>query len=344
MRVGLSGRPRRPIRPIVSISEVEVALMKHRVAWLVSGLGIIVLGILLCLVCTVAARHGNMLERASALAEEGEIPAALSALQAADEHYEQTFWGVPQGPLLNALSCLGFSQRADIRLRLAEMAYREGDRLLGLYGRAQLAAQIGETQNGAAPRTPNLEDVKEQFTNAVTQYKEARSLTEDAQRRFAARANGARAMTQLFLVEGFLDKEQDNQAGLKQGLMRAIKLLQEALDALYTDTVRVSSTEERNLVLLLEALTRFERRPDVEADERRRLAQFFRDTEFEPDVAPLGEVLRSTDSQALSRAESSMREFLLNQSPSALDENERDPSGSRSGRGSADSGGEGGTH
>ena len=58
--------------------------------------------------------------------------------------------------------------------------------------------------------------------------------------------------------------------------------------------------------------------PDVEADERRRLAQFFRNTEFEQDVAPLGEILRSTDPQALSRAETSMREFLLNQSPLSL--------------------------
>ena len=186
--------------------------------------------------------------------------------------------------------------------------------------------------------------MKQQFSIAVAQYKDAQALTQDPQRQFTARANGARAMTQLFMVRGFLGEEQSDQAGLKQGLMRAIKLLQEALDALYTDAVRVSSTEERSLVLLLEALTRFERRPDVEADERRRLAQFFSNTHFEPDVAPLGEILRSTDSQALSRAESSMREFLLNQSPSDLRENERDPSGSRSGRGSADSGGEGGTH
>lgn len=317
--------------------------MKHRVAWLLSGLGIIVLGALLCLVGTVAAKHGEALERASALAAAGDTAAALSALQAADDQYEETFWGVPQGPLLNALSCLGFSQRADIRLRLAEMAYLEGERLLGLYARAQLAVEVGEALNGAAA-TPSLEDVKQQFSAAVAQYKEARTLSQDPHRQFTARANGARAMTQLFMVRGFLGEEQSDQAGLKQGLMRAVKLLQEALDALYTDAVRVSSTEERSLVLLLEALTRFERRPDVEADERRRLAQFFRNTEFEPDVAPLGEILRSTDSQALSRAESSMREFLLNQSPDTLREDERDPSGSRSGRGSADSGGEGGTH
>ena len=317
--------------------------MKHRVAWLLSGLGIIVLGALLCLVGTVAAKHGEALERASALAAAGDTAAALSALQAADDQYEETFWGVPQGPLLNALSCLGFSQRADIRLRLAELAYIEGERLLGLYGRARLAVEVGEALNGAAA-TPSLEDVKEQFSAAVAQYKEAQALSQDPHRQFTARANGARAMTQLFMVRGFLGEEQSDQAGLKQGLMRAVKLLQEALDALYTDAVRVSSTEERSLVLLLEALTRFERRPDVEADERRRLAQFFRNTEFEPDVAPLGEILRSTDSQALSRAESSMREFLLNQSPDTLREDERDPSGSRSGRGSADSGGEGGTH
>ncbi|MDE0204441.1 MAG: hypothetical protein OXP66_00210 [Candidatus Tectomicrobia bacterium] len=317
--------------------------MKHRVAWLLSGIGIIVLGALLCLVGTVAARHGDALERASALDAAGDTAAALSALQAADDQYEETFWGIPQGPLLNALSCLGFSQRADIRLRLAEMAYREGDRLLGLYARARLAVEVGEALNGAAA-TPSLEDVKQQFSAAVAQYKEARTLSQDPHRQFTARANGARAMTQLFMVRGFLGEEQSDQAGLKQGLMRAVKLLQEALDALYTDAVRVSSTEERSLVLLLEALTRFERRPDVEADERRRLAQFFRNTEFEPDVAPLGEILRSTDSQALSRAESSMREFLLNQSPNTLREDERDPSGSRSGRGSADSGGEGGTH
>ena len=317
--------------------------MKHRVAWLLSGLGVIVLGALLCLVGTVAARHGDALERASALAAAGDTAAALAALQAADDQYEETFWGVPQGPLLNALSCLGFGQRADIRLRLAELAYIEGERLLGLYARARLAVEVGEALNGAAA-TPSLEDVKEQFSAAVAQYKEAQALSQDPHRQFTARANGARAMTQLFMGRGFLGEEQSDQAGLKQGLMRAVKLLQEALDALYTDAVRVSSTEERSLVLLLEALTRFERRPDVEADERRRLAQFFRNTEFEPDVAPLGEILRSTDSQALSRAESSMREFLLNQSPDTLREEERDPSGSRSGRGSADSGGEGGTH
>ena len=318
--------------------------MKHRFAWLISCLGIIVLGVLFCLVGTVAARYGDALERATALAESGDTAAALSALQATDAQYEETLWAVPQGPLLNALSCLGFSRRADIRLRLAEMAYREGERLLGLYAHAQLAIKVGEELNGAAAAPPNLEDVKELFSTAVAEYKAARALTQDPHRQFTARANGARAMTQLFMVQGFLGEEQRDQAGLKQGLMRAIKLLQEALDALYTDAVRISSTEERNLVLLLEALTRFERRPDVEADERRRLAQFFRNTEFEPDVAPLGEILRSTDSQALSRAESSMREFLLNQSPSELRDRERDPSGSRSGRGSADSGDEGGTH
>ena len=296
----------------------------------------------MCLVGTVAARHGDALEQASA--EAGNTAAALSALQAADAQYEETFWGVPQGPLLNALSCLGFSQHVDIRLRLADMAYREGERMLGLYARAQLQVKVGEALNGAAAAAPNLEDVKQQFSTAVAKYKDAQALTQDPHRQFTARANGARAMTQLFMVQGFLGEDQRDPAGLKQGLMRAVKLLQEALDALYTDAVRVSSAEERSLVLLLEALTRFERRPDVEADERRRLAQFFRNTEFEPDVAPLGEILRSTDSQALSQAESSMREFLLNQSPSALSENERDPSGSRSGRGSADSGGEGGTH
>ena len=318
--------------------------MKHKAAWLLSGIGIIILGGLLCLAGGVTARQGDLLERASALAEAGDTAAALSALQAAEAQYEARFWGIPQGPLLNALSCLGFSQRADIRLRLAEMSYREGERLLGLYARAQLAANAGDARNGAAAAAPSLDDVKQQFSAAVAQYKDAQALTQDPYRLFTARANGARAMTQLFLVQGFLGEDQRDQAGLKQGLMRAIKLLQEALDALYTDAVRVSSAEERSLVLLLEALTRFERRPDVEADERRRLAQFFRDTEFEPDVAPLGEILRTIDSQALSRSESSMRDFLLNQSPATLRDNERDPSGSRSGRGSADSGGEGGTH
>ena len=318
--------------------------MKHKIAWLLSGLGIMVLGALLCLVGTVAARHGDILARASALAESGDTTEALAALQAAEAQYEAAFWGIPQGPLLNVLSCLGFSQRADIRLRLAEMAYREGERLLGLYARAQLAADSGDARNGAEAAAPSLDDVKVQFSAAVAQYKDAQALTQDPYRQFTARANGARAMTQLFLVQGFLGEEQRDQAGLKQGLMRAVKLLQEALDALYTDAVRVSSSEERSLVLLLEALTRFERRPDVEADERRRLARFFRETEFEPDVAPLGEILRATDSQGLARSESSMREFLLNQSPTALRENERDPSESRSGRGSADSGTEGGTH
>ena len=96
-----------------------------------SGLVVIVSGALLCLAGTVAARQGDALEQASTLAEAGDTAAALSALQAVDARYEETFWGIPQGPLLNALSCLGFSHRADIRLRLAEMAYREGERLLG---------------------------------------------------------------------------------------------------------------------------------------------------------------------------------------------------------------------
>ena len=318
--------------------------MKHKAAWLLSGLGIIIVGALLCLVGTIAARHGDVLERAAALTEAGDTAAALSALQAAEAQYEATFWGIPQGPLLRALSCLGFSQRADIRLRLAEMTYREGERLLGLYAQARLAVNSGDSRNGAAVEAPSLDEVKQQFSTAVAQYKDVQGLTQDPYRLFTARANGARAMTQLFLVQGFLGEEQRDQAGLKQGLMRAVKLLQEALDALYTDAVRVSSAEERSLVLLLEALTRFERRPDVEADERRRLAQFFRETEFEPDVAPLGEILRSTDAQGMARSESSMREFLLNQSPAALREDERDPSESRSGRGSADSGTEGGTH
>ena len=318
--------------------------MRHKAAWLLSGLGIIVVGALLCLVGIVAARQGDILERAAALVEAGDTSAALSAFQAAEAQYETTFWGIPRGPLLNMLSCLGFSQRADIRLRLAEMSYREGERLLGLYARAQLAANSGDARNGTAAAAPSLDDVKQQFNAAVAQYKDTQALTRDPYRQFIARANGARAMTQFFLVQGFLGEEQRDQAGLKQGLMRAIKLLQGALDALYTDAVRVSSAEERSLVLLLEALTRFERRPDVEADERRRLAQFFRETEFEPDVAPLGEILRTTNSQGLARSESSMREFLLNQSPSDLRDNERDPSDSRSGKGSADSGGEGGTH
>ena len=318
--------------------------MKHKAAWLLSGLGIIIVGALLCLVGTIAARHGDVLERAAALTEAGDTAAALSALQTAEAQYEARFWGIPQGPLLNALSCLGFSQRADIRLRLAEMTYREGERLLGLYAQARLAVNSGDSRNGVAVEAPSLDDVRQQFSAAVAQYKDVQGITQDPYRLFTARANGARAMTQLFLVQGFLGEEQRDQAGLKQGLMRAVKLLQEALDALYTDAVRVSSAEERSLVLLLEALTRFERRPDVEADERRRLAQFFRETEFEPDVAPLGEILRSTDAQGMARSESSMREFLLNQSPAALRENERDPSESRSGRGSADSGTEGGTH
>ena len=318
--------------------------MKHKVAWLLSGLGIIIVGAMLCLVGTIAARHGDVLERAAALTEAGDTAAALFALQTAEAQYEARFWGIPQGPLLNALSCLGFSQRADVRLRLAEMTYREGERLLGLYAQARLAVNSGDSRNGAAVEAPSLDDVRQQFSAAVAQYKDVQGITQDPYRLFTARANGARAMTQLFLVQGFLGEEQRDQAGLKQGLMRAVKLLQEALDALYTDAVRVSSAEERSLVLLLEALTRFERRPDVEADERRRLAQFFRETEFEPDVAPLGEILRSTDAQGMARSESSMREFLLNQSPAALREDERDPSESRSGRGSADSGTEGGTH
>ena len=56
--------------------------MKHKVAWLLSGLGIMVLGALLCLTGTVAARHGEVLARAGNAVEATYDPTAHAEMLA----------------------------------------------------------------------------------------------------------------------------------------------------------------------------------------------------------------------------------------------------------------------
>ncbi len=99
--------------------------------------------------------------------------------------------------------------------------------------------------------------------------------------------------------------------------------------------------------MLLESLTRFQRREDVEAVEQRRVERFFQNMLSVPEVTPFGEFFRSSDLQSLSnQTGEKMRDLLLNQRPdqSAREQTNRPSDASRSGRGSADSGSEGKTH
>ncbi len=164
---------------------------------------------------------------------------------------------------------------------------------------------------------------------------------------FIAHANRARALVQTFLIQTYLAAEPPEPSDLKQSLTRAIKSLQNTLNAIYTDDVRVSSADERNLVLLLESLTRFQRRADIEAAERRRVERFFKNMLAVPEVTPFGEIFRSSDPKSLSnKTDAQMRDLLLNQrsDQSAREQTNRPSDASRSGRGSADSGSEGKLH
>lgn len=285
------------------------------------------------------AAHQQRLEEADQLAAAGRFAEASQRYEAAEADYTQAFWGIPQGTLLQQIDQLGIDTRAYIQLRRAEMAFREGERLLSMVSDTQ-----DETANGAIP---SIDDVSAHFKTAADQYQFTQGQTQEPLWQFVAHANRARALVQTFMIQAYLTAEPPDSASLKQSLTRAIKSLQNALNAIYTDDVRVASADERNLVLLLESLTRFQRREDIEAAEQRRVKRFFKNMLSVPEVTPFGEIFRSSDPKSLSnKTGAQMRDLLLNQRPdqSAREQTNRPSEASRSDRGSADSGTRGKLH
>ncbi len=310
----------------------------------------IVAGLILCLIGAALlwasgsyAAHQQRLEAADQLAAEGHFAEASKRYEAAEAGYTQTYWGIPQGLLLQNIDRLGVDSRAYIQLRRAEMAFREGERLLSMVSGTQ--DETPRVDN--APSPPSIDDVNVQFNTAATRYQTFQGQAEAPFWQFIAHANRARALVQTFLIQMYLTAEPPDPSSIKQSLTRAIKSLQHALNAIYTDDVRVSSADERNLVLLLESLTRFQRREDIEAAERRRVERFFKNMLTVPEVTPLGEIFRSSDMKSLSnKTGAQMRDLLLNQrsDASAREQTNRPSDASRSGRGSADSGSKGKLH
>ena len=324
--------------------------MSHKFWGVLARLFVFLVGMALLLLGWLYAEQQQLLRKADVQVAAGNFIEALNTYRAAETHYNTTFLGLPQGALLDMFSQFGFASRSYIQLRLAEVAFREGERLLALTGRLQpmsMHAPAHHPLDGAVTDKPSIQEAIKFFKLAAAQYKKTQEHTEDPYWQFVAHANRARAMLQTFLIQTFLQEPRPEPLSLKQKLVDAIKSLQNALNAVYTDQVRVAFVEERSLVLLLEALTRFQRSPDVEAAERRSVERFFRDTLTDPDTAPLGEILRSSVLQSLSRQEEeSMRAFLLHQSPSSAfrEQSDRPGRGPRTGLGSADAGSEGRTH
>jgi hypothetical protein len=322
--------------------------MKRKLRFLgfFAGLSLCLLGALLLWASASYAVHQQHLSAADRLAADGRFAEASQHYEVAAADYIQPFWGIPQGRFLQTLDQLGVDTHTYIQLRRADMAFREGERLLSLYGQAQsVAPENSDSETAVQP--VSLKDAITSFQIAEAQYQRTQGQTPDPFWQFLAHANSARTLVQLFLIEAFVTAEPQNPSGLKQRLTRAIKALQKALNAIYTDHVRVSSADERQLVMLLESLTRFQRREDVEAAERRRVDRFFQNMLSVPEVTPFGEFLRSTDMKSLTnQTGASMRELLLNPRPdsSAREQTNRPSAASRSGRGSADSGSEGRLH
>jgi hypothetical protein len=290
------------------------------------------MGVVLLLCGWLYATHHQLLGRADALAAAGDFRAALHAYEEAEARYTATFWGVPQGPLLRWLDQLGFNARSYIRWRRAEMAFREGERVL--------------RATNSAPKPP-LDIVRRHLQTAAVQYKAAWEHGTEPYERFRASANHAQSLVQSFFIDAFVAEPPRDPLSLKQSLVRAIKALQSALDVLYTERVPASFMEERSLVLQLETLTRFHQTPDAEAEQQRRVERFFQDVAPVPEVVPFGEMLRSSDLQSFSpEAEETMRAFLLQPSPSTAAREPLDPSrqGARTGLGGADAGSAGSMH
>ncbi|MGQ4808726.1 hypothetical protein NKDENANG_02114 [Candidatus Entotheonellaceae bacterium PAL068K] len=323
--------------------------MNNKFFGIFTGLMIFLIGAFLLLVGWGYTAHQQLLRKAEALTADGNFAEALHIYQAAEAHYTKPFWNIPQGLVVALLPQFGFKVRSHHTLRLAEMAFREGERLLAVYGQIQPASLDTPAHNrleSDAPGKPPLEEVMKHFHTAEAQYAQIQAQTKDPYWQFIAKANRARTMVQIFLIQAFLAEKKDP-LSLKQSLVQAIKSLQSALNPLYTDQIRASVMEARSLVLLLETLTRFQRRPEVEAEERRKRERLIKDSLTNADLAPLGEILRSSNLQSLSpEAENSMRKFLLNQNSSAAfrEQTDRPNRGSRTGLGSADAGSEGKLH
>lgn len=291
--------------------------------------------------------HQQRLEEADQLAAEGRFAEAARRYKAAETDYAQTFWGIPQGVVLRKLDQFGVDTRTYIQLRRAEMAFREGERLLSVVsGTQNETSQVaGVTAPPSIP--PSIKDVGAHFKTAADQYQATQGQTHEPLWQFIAHANRAHALVQTFLVQAYLTAEPPDPASVKQSLTRAIKSLQNALNAIYTDATQVASADERNLVLLLESLTRFQRREDIEAAEQRRVERFFKKMLSVPEVTPFGEIFRASDNKLLSnKTGAQMRDLLLNQQAdqSAREQTNRPGDASRSGRGSADSGSKGKLH
>lgn len=296
------------------------------------GLMLFLIGAAFFLLGWLYSVHHQVLRRADALAAAGNFGAALHAYEEAEAHYTTAFWGVPQGPILTLSDRFGFDARSYVQLRHAEMAFREGERLL-------------RTPNGTGK--PSLDIVMRLFQTAAAQYKSAWEHGSEPYGRFLASANHAQALVQSFLIDAFLAEQPRDPLSVKQGLVRAIKALQSALSALYTDQARVPFVEARSVVLLLETLTRFQQAPDIEAEQQQRVERFFQDTAPLPEVVAFGEMLRSSDLRSLSPdAAETMRAFLLHPSPNTASREPPDRSsrGARTGLGSADTGHAGSMH
>ena len=318
--------------------------------------GMILVGIALLTVSGLGSKHQRLLSKADTLAAEGNFAEALNTYQEVEADYGKTFLGIPQGPILDVLSPLGAETRSYLKLRRAEMEFREGERLLAISGHTQLVsldAPVPRLADGDLTEKPSLEEVIQRFNAAEAQYKQVQGETQDPHWRFIATVNRARAMTETFLIKHSLEEQPRNLLNLRQGLADAVQSLQSVLDALYTDQIRVPLLEERNLVLLLEILTRFRQTPESEAGERQKLERLLKDTVTSSELASLGEILRRGDltSKSLSRQEeSTMKDFLPNPSPSSAtfqqqgDHPPLDSPDSRAGTGSADAGNEGEMH
>ncbi len=315
----------------------------------------ILLGVALGVMSWVYYRQQQLLGEAEVLATEGKFAEALNAYRKADTQYTQTFLGIPQGPILNVLDRLGVETRSYIQLRLAEMEFREGERLLALYGPVQLvSSNVPITNPLDKDRTdkPSIEEVMKHFNAAENQYKQIQEQTRNPYWQFVATVNGVRAIVPTFLVKDFLEKQPRNSSSLRQGLVYAVKSLQRTLQALYADQVRASLADELNAVLLLETLTRFQQNPEIEERERKQIEGILKDALTMPEIEPLGEMLKkgNLESKSLSpEEENTMKEFLLdkNKSPNVISEQGSRPpdtSGSKAGPGSADAGSEGQLH
>jgi hypothetical protein len=327
--------------------------MKNKLLGILFGL-MIILGAALLLMTRLHSQHRQLLNKADVLAAEGKFVEALSAYREVESHDTRKLLGIPRGFILENTGYFGSETRSYVRLRLAEMEFRAGETLLALYAPAQTASSaipISNPVNKDHSEKPSLEEVIKHFNLAEDQYKQTQEQTQNPYWQFVANVNSARAITQIFLTKDFLEKQSQNPASLRQKLVFAVKSLQGALNALYTDQVRVPLTDERNAVLLLETLTRFQQTPEIEERERKQIEGLIKDAMTLPELQPLGDMLKkgSAEDNSTPPEGNPMKDFLLerSQNPSNSSEQANRPpesAGPKAGPGSADAGSEGQMH